>query len=392
MENDFRNILSVWLGSYFSQKRKRLDVAVEDMVAKMSLSLPYLRQVENGLTNLSPARVFDVQNGMNELFGLQVNFSSLSDFLVAIQYLSSRNDSIAMAKSAVKKLGDANAGLFKLLINLNEPAWDLLQRGNYEELKQFFAQPHFIRELELYLVDTSFSLPKVQGITKKWEDMFNETPSVWNQLIFSDFENLKKQLTALKTSIPYFDLHRWETEIINDKKRSIKAGKGVLSSIDMLIDYAGDFDWYYLMRKHFNLNCYIIKDYSEGDRDEAYKNIVNKIGENIEITTAEVESALKINHLNESAAKSLISGLGWSTEAAEGAQLECWIYQVEVEEDSGSYLTEIGFEYLYKPIPKDSKNSDEAYEYIRQLQISRYTSLSNEKVRIANEILKKNEH
>lgn len=374
-----RNMLSIWLGAYLFKRRRMLKKGVEELAEAMSISPAYLRQIENGITNVAPSRALDLQKGLQTVLLVPANFAALSMFLTAIQYLTDRSTTAEEARLAIGSLRRSNSGLNKLFNGLNEKIWFKFLKGEYNDLKDMFLQEWFVSALEIYLIDTDFAMPKIQNLESRWSRLYGNMPSVWNPWIFSAFENTQRQIHTLESMAPYFNLNQWESDV-NKGNSKLQRIWGLLSNTKLLTDYVEDFSWFYL-HHNVQLTCYVINA-TERELKDAADRIISQLTNNvIDIPLENVRRNLRIMSLTNADALLIISALEWK-----GGQGDCWIYEVEKIDPSENYVTHIGFHYVPEGVPS-TVPSEEISSYIRKLNISQYQSLTNNQVSIIKDIL-----
>ena len=168
---DYRNILSIWLGSLIGKHRKKNGVSLEHLGKVMGgLQPSYLRMVENGLTNISPARVLDLLNGLNNTFGIEAVFHTLSKYLVAMQVLSVDLSSIENIRTSLATLKDAGDPMLKALIPVlfYPEIWILYKERDYDQLKEMLISDRsYLDSLTKYLRGENIFLDQPEVQTKK---------------------------------------------------------------------------------------------------------------------------------------------------------------------------------------------------------------------------------
>ncbi len=261
-----RNILSLWLGVFLSRMRQQRSISANDLSTTMKFSTPYLRMVENGLTNIAPARALDVLIGFTDLFSLNGYLSSLSNYLVAVQYLSTYDD-VKSTKAALQDLKDADKGLEKLLSNINDIHWKYLEEQDYDELKNSFGKKPFVEELEKYLTNPYYALNQVDGIAQNWADLYGKTPSLFQDFLYRRYNSIKNDIEDLISYSQYYSLSDWED---NNEKMIVKC-LGITRSIDHLLLDSDKFKWSFLKNKSFkSLKCIIFEPYNSLKEDKLF--------------------------------------------------------------------------------------------------------------------------
>lgn len=378
MSSGTRNILSMWLGCFLFQQRKNHKVAAEDLSKKMGISLPYLRMLESGLTNIAPGRAFELIKGINESFSLVSHFAPVSNFLVAMHCVSNA-DEVPQVKEALNMLSAADQSMDRLLSNVPEACWTLLEKGEYEEVKSIFQESEMIHELKKFFTQLHYGLGGEDKFGNQWARMYKETPSILNEFWDSQFNLIKKDLFWREANTPFYNLSFWEKA----HKSSFKSIYGFIYKADLLTEYIPKFDWSYLSNDHFDNITFELeeKEFSE----KLKENIVAGIQKKVNMPLKDIQSKTNVRVINDKAARKLKSVIhNWIKTKSQknkagkhdnpDIDFEFWTYNLKNIDDP------IGF-ILYGANPHD-KSDEELESYIFQ-----YESLPNNVIKNIREII-----
>ena len=325
-KKEIRNILSLWLGNFLSEKRTVYDVTTTELKNKLDISLPYLRMVENGLTNVAPSKSFNLMKGL-EVLRVYSNFSSISNYLVSCQYLSGSKE-IGEAKRRIQNLSDTNGSIGKLLLNLSDEVWNLLEEGNYNELKKLLAKEHFMFELEDFLANPQYGLFDLNEREKsRWSALYAQAPSVHNDFLENSYNYLKNEIERLEKISPYYNLIKWE----EDNHENFEKIYGFLTHWVLIEKYADKFNWNYVVKGNFKLSSlYILEKSSVKVFQKKANDVKRLIIKNSDLYSNNIDEAkifmdkFEIKQLDVYSKEKLLKNLKWDAKRLS----ECWIYEL----------------------------------------------------------------
>lgn len=271
-----RNPLSICLGVYFSQERKKIAPhnRAKDVANDLNMSESLYRMIESGNARIHAKylpnyiRVFQASN---------IQFDPFCKIIIAIQFIDSFMDPSDSNYfiNAINTLKTIDSD-YKILFNKIIP---LMNQINYEDenFRDTFITRGVIEEIGFYLSSVtykSYSKSRVESQRDLINSFLNRIPSIHYHIV----ESFMTSLEYLPRSFRRYDLWKWE----KSNNRKIEKLYALLYETDFIINEnnLSAYPYSYIWEDTFkegHLLCW--SDKSSVELKTKFSNIIKKIAE-----------------------------------------------------------------------------------------------------------------
>ena len=252
------NILGLWLGLLISTERKNNGLSLEFVGEKMGgLQPSYIRMVEKGTSILSASRIFDLLDGLNNLFFLEVLSQELSQY-ISLMHSLPKEDLSFIRKHLIKCSSLTDDSMEKLILFLtSDKTWELYENENYNELEAELSSDRSINILKRYL-SRNLGVKREDKLIEKWKNLYESTPSPLNDFLEKSIDKLDNDISLIKKYKLSYSLVKWEEE----NSHIINKVWMVLDSVYQVTEFKNEsiYTWQFLLNDNFkSLNCFVNK-------------------------------------------------------------------------------------------------------------------------------------